>query len=72
MNLPSDYSDRIGNAIRTTGDKIQELLRARLVRANAALESLADHGPGTGEEAAEKVTLLYEFWAVSRALGAKA
>jgi SAM-dependent methyltransferase len=69
MKLPSDYPDRIEAAIHATSDKIRELLLARLDRANTALQSLAEHGPASGEEGEEKSVLLYEFWAVSRALG---
>lgn len=68
LQLPSDYSKRMENAIHLTSRKIEELLQERLLRVNAALESLAEHGPATGEEVHEKENLLYDFWAVTRAL----
>lgn len=69
MDLPADYRDRIPNAVATTAAIIRDLLAGRLVRVNAALESLAENGSASGEEDDEKLNLLYEFWAVSRALG---
>ncbi len=71
MRLPTGFKDLLGDVIQATSCRIQELLQARLVRVNDALGSLAEHGPETGEEAEEKESLLYEFWAVSRALGGK-
>ena len=69
MGLPTNFRDRLGDVIQDTSCRIQELLQARHVRINAALSSLAEHGAETGEEAQEKESLLYDFWAVYRALG---
>lgn len=68
MDLPTDYLDQIDHAIKQTSSKIVELLEGRLLRAISALESLTEHGEATGEESQEKESLLYEFWAVHRAL----
>ena len=69
LGLPENFTNRLDAAIENTSERIRDLLRERALRVRAALESLTEHGPETGEEANEKEFLLYEFWAVSRALG---
>lgn len=69
MGLPSEFKEHIPRAIQAASEKIHQLLEDRLGRVNAALESLAEHGPDTAEESDEKEALLYEYWALSRAIG---
>jgi hypothetical protein len=51
-----------------TARAVTDLLKAKYRRCREALTNLTTYGPETAEEAATKETLLYEFWAVSRAL----
>lgn len=69
LGLPSDFKDRIPGALQETNKVVTNLLNERLARANSALESLAEHPAETGEEAEDKIALLYEFWAVYRSVG---
>jgi SAM-dependent methyltransferase len=69
--LPNGFIDRIPAAIAAGREQITLLLRNRLERTNTALESLAEFGPETAEEEAERGALLHEYWAVHRALGSK-
>jgi SAM-dependent methyltransferase len=71
LQLPSNYSGSIPTAIDLSKKHIHSLLEDRLRRVNDALESLAEYPAETGEEGDQKVALLYEFWAVYRALGGK-
>jgi hypothetical protein len=71
MGLPTNFPEQLDEAIYVTSLRIEELLLDRLTRVDAALKSLAEYGPDTGQEMEDKESLLYEFWAVSRALGEK-
>lgn len=72
LDLPLDFRQRIPSALEKTNELVARLLTERLERANSALESLAEHPPETGEEAEDKIALLYEFWAVYRSVGGQA
>lgn len=72
LGLPKDFENRIPEALAKTNRVVAKLLAERLARANAALESLAENPPETGEEAEDKIALLYEFWAVYRSVGEQA
>lgn len=63
-----DMAKRIEAAILETRDEVSQLLRRRLVECRASLETLTTYGAETGEEQDEKERLLFEFWALSRAL----
>jgi hypothetical protein len=69
LDLPDGFASQIPAAIEATAERIRELLRAKIQHISATLASLAEHGAETDEEASEKVHLLYDFWAVSKALG---
>lgn len=63
-----DASERVDAAIQATGDEVSQLIRRRLSECRASLETLTEYGAETPEEQADKERLLYEFWALSRAL----
>jgi SAM-dependent methyltransferase len=56
-------------AISALAERIKQLLVAKLELCRTLLESLTLKGAETSEEQNEKQRLLYEYWAVSRALG---
>jgi SAM-dependent methyltransferase len=56
-------------AVNSASKKIVEILKSRKTECCAALQSLARFGSSTGNESAEEVAFLYEFWAVDHALG---
>jgi hypothetical protein len=62
---------RVNTAVQATSDEISLLLRKRIAECRAALETLTVHGAQTAEEAADKESLLFEFWALWRALERK-
>jgi SAM-dependent methyltransferase len=55
-------------AVQQAREEITRLLKARLNNCRSALESLTVHGAETAEEQEDKERLLFEFWAISRAL----
>lgn len=55
-------------AVQRTQAEISLLLQARLNNCRGALESITVYGAETAEEQEDKERLLYEFWAISRAL----
>jgi ubiquinone/menaquinone biosynthesis C-methylase UbiE len=59
---------RMNSAIRETRDEVSQLLIQRLSECRASLETLTNYGAETVEEQGDKENLLYEFWALSRAL----
>jgi hypothetical protein len=63
-----DAVKRMDAAIRATGEEVSQLLRRRLSECRASLETLTRYGAETGEEQNDKERLLYEFWALTRAL----
>ena len=60
---------RQATTIASTALLIRTLLGEKLRTARDALERLTLYGAETGEEGAARVRLLYEFWALSRAIG---
>ncbi|GEO43674.1 hypothetical protein SAE02_78220 [Skermanella aerolata] len=56
-------------AIEVTSSKIMELMRTRLSACTKALMALTEFDAETADEEADKVRLLHEFWALTRALG---
>lgn len=61
---------RRSSAVSDTRDAILEVLRRRLTECRATLESLTLYGAETGEEQEDREHLLYELWAITRALEA--
>ena len=53
-----------------TASTIRDLLGAKLDRCTQTLDKITEYGAETADEQNEKEKLLYEFWALSRALGA--
>ena len=68
MQLPEKFCNRSTQAINATADKIASLLELKLKVVKAALESLTRFNAETCEEASDKEGLLFQFWALSRAL----
>lgn len=66
-----DVAKMTQKAIQETCNEVASLLRRRLSDCRASLEVLTIHGAATAEEQDEKAPLLYEFWALSRALERK-
>ncbi len=64
----SDAVARVDKAVQETRNEISQLLRRRLSACKGALETLTQCGAETAEEQDDKERLLYEFWALSRAL----
>jgi hypothetical protein len=48
---------------------VRNLLEEKLLRVKQALDSLCRYGHGTAEERGEKLRLLHDYYAISRALG---
>ncbi len=63
-----DAEVKVNTAVQETGDEILQILKRRLVECRASLETLTLYGAETSEEQDEKEGLLFEFWALSRAL----
>jgi len=68
MQLPENFCDRSADAITATATMIASLLELKLKVTMTALESLTRFGAETEEEASNKEGLLFQFWALSRAL----
>jgi hypothetical protein len=64
----ADAAARVNTAIQETRDEIAQLLKRRLAECRASLETLTLYGAETAEEQEDKERLLFEFWALSRAL----
>ncbi|MCY1067940.1 class I SAM-dependent methyltransferase [Nannocystis sp. RBIL2] len=70
LDLPSsELHARRNAAISSTAKTIRHLMTERLFRCVAALESLTRYGAETEDEGAERQRLLYEHWALTRAIG---
>jgi ubiquinone/menaquinone biosynthesis C-methylase UbiE len=61
-------AQRSDEAIQQTRDQIVALLNRRMRECRASLETLTAYGAQTAQEQGAKEHLLYEFWALSRAL----
>lgn len=66
-----DLTGRRVNAHEQTSSTIRYLLSAKLDRCKRTLDKLTEYGAETADEQNEKEKLLYELWAVSRALEAR-
>jgi ubiquinone/menaquinone biosynthesis C-methylase UbiE len=64
----ADLSAMVDGAIQNTHDEILKVLRRRLVECRNYLDNLTQYGARTAEEQQDKERLLFEFWAISRAL----
>ena len=65
---PTDVVGRVDTATDATREEVSHLLEQRLVECRATLERLTQYGAETVEEQEDKERLLYEFWALSRAM----
>lgn len=63
-----DLSTHRPDAAKEVVAIIVELLKAKRATCIDALNNLTDHAPEVADEQNEKERLLYEFWAVNRAL----
>ena len=63
-----DVAAKFETAVQRTREEISRLLKERLVTCRASLENLTVYGAETAEEQLEKERLLFEFWALSRAM----
>ncbi len=69
LNLSrGEVKERLDKAIHDTCDEISNLLKRRLAQCRATLETITQCGAETAEEQDGKERLLFEFWALSRAL----
>jgi hypothetical protein len=55
-------------AIESASTVIKELLHQKLAACQKSLEGLTRFGAETAQEQADKLRLLYDFWAISRAI----
>jgi hypothetical protein len=67
-----DLINRATGAILKTEKEILQILQRRLAECRAALEAVTKRGAETGSEEDEKQRLLFEFWALYRAVEASA
>jgi len=69
VNLnPEELAERQGEALAISSSLIKDLLSKKLEHCKSALETLTLYGSETQDEQAEKERLLYDFWAINRAL----
>lgn len=68
IDFPESYIERTQAVIDSTAKHIEELLRGKFYQVTGALESLTKFGSETGEESQTKEKLLFDYWAISRAL----
>lgn len=64
-----DLEAKLEVAVAAGATEVKQALGRRLAECRKALETLTLFGAATAEEQDDKQRLLYEFWAVSRALG---
>lgn len=60
---------RAATAIAATEARIQILMSNKLATCSASLESITKYGTETEQENADKIALLFQFWALVRARG---
>jgi SAM-dependent methyltransferase len=65
----AQIDERRDAAVDATGDAIIAVLEQRRALCQSTLDKLTIYGPETGEEEDDREHLLYEFWAITRALG---
>ena len=68
MQLPLNWRSRVDASIESLGRAIREVLQQKFSAVKRGLEGLTRFGAETEEEAATKQSLLYDYWAISRAL----
>ncbi len=68
IDFPDGYLERANEVIGSTARHIEELLKDKFRQVTGALESLTKFGSETGEESQAKEKLLFDYWAISRAL----
>lgn len=69
LHLPdTDLDARFLRARNESATTIKALLTAKLDQCAKALDKLTEYGPETADEQNDKEELLYEYWALSRAL----
>ncbi|WP_417851265.1 class I SAM-dependent methyltransferase [Thalassoglobus sp.] len=71
LSIPEEIADKREAAVMATAERIQALLTSKLQQTRGALESLTKFGAGTGNEASDKESYLYSYWALTRAQEAK-
>lgn len=69
MNLPPTWRETVDECISTTSMVIIDILKEKHHQTHLALESITEFGTETVEESQTKQMLLYNYWAISRALG---
>ena len=65
----NQFSEHREAALAAAGERINEVIHQRREACANALESLARFGSSTGNENAEEIAFLYEYWALNRVLG---
>ena len=69
VNLnPAELAEHQEEALAASSSLIKELLSKKLEHCKSTLETLTLYGSETQDEQAEKERLLYDFWALNRAL----
>lgn len=68
MQLPVDWRSRSATSVQVAIHKIEAILTRKLSETKKALEALTRFGAETGAEAADKERLLFDFWAITRAM----
>jgi hypothetical protein len=63
--------ERTKDVMMLTAKHIEDLLTIKFRQITGALESLTKFGSETGEETQTKEKLLFDYWAISRALEVK-
>ena len=71
LRLPGGFQDRINETVMNMSKRISKMLEEKLQTTQKALEALTKYGSETEEESANKEDLLFQFWAISRALKGK-
>lgn len=68
MQLPADWIGRAEKTVEAAAQCIEAILKRKLAQTRKALEALTRFGAETPEEVADKEKLLFDFWAITRAL----
>lgn len=68
IDFPEGYAKKNDHVIMMTTNHIETILKEKFSQIKGALESLTKFGAETSEESQAKEKLLFDYWAVSRAL----
>jgi SAM-dependent methyltransferase len=68
IDFPENHTDKVSDVITNVTSYVTKILENKLKQIKGALESLTRFGSETTEESQTKEKLLFDFWAVSRAL----